>query len=329
MAKKKNKGGKPNDPSASEEILDALAEDVGADDATDSETQDEAEKVEEPVVPKKAASKKKASAPVRAERKRAQSDNRVITDMLTGVGAHDNVDLSDIDVPGAKPGLNLLLIVALLATGGVGFWKFREVSSAETMNAKHQARIDAEATHMAEQLAKQKKWGTLRIESNPPQAAVFKNDAKMMAGGIDVTGAKVEREVLTPVNMNNLNIAEPLKFRVEKNGYETYEFSVAEHLWTKDAATGEYKFFKMVELAPSACEYWYLYDAKKKRELQFPEKAECAVHYDEATAGNVSVTECTCKQPPEGTDIEEFLKKQQEEREKRAKKAAKKGKKRR
>ena len=89
-------------------------------------------------------------------------------------------------------------------------------------------------------------------------------------------------------------------FRVEKDGYEPFEFAVAEHLWTKDPTSGEYKFFKMIELTPINCEYWFLYDAKKRREMQFKEKGECLTYHDQAVSQQASVTECTCKIPPEG-----------------------------
>jgi hypothetical protein len=116
---------------------------------------------------------------------------------------------------------------------------------------------------------------------------------------------------MTPINMMDLDIAVPVRIKIEKAGYESYEFAVAEHLWTKDATTSEYKFFKMVELTPINCEYWFLYNAKKRREMKYenPEKgqpagpvqkAECLHAYQKAIDEQVPVTECTCKIPPEG-----------------------------
>ena len=118
---------------------------------------------------------------------------------------------------------------------------------------------------------------------------------------------------MTPINLMDLDIAQTYRIKVSKPGYEDFEFAVAEHLWTKDPTTSEYKFFKMVELTPINCEYWFFYNAGKRREMKFTnkekdklagaeQKAECLHAYQAAVDQGVPVTECTCKIPPEGIE---------------------------
>ena len=76
------------------------------------------------------------------------------------------------------------------------------------------------------------------------------------------------------MNLMNMDIKQVYKFRIDKPGYESYEFNVAEHLWTKDNSSGEYKYYKLIELNPVNCEYWYLYDAKLRKELKFKDLTE-------------------------------------------------------
>ena len=130
-----------------------------------------------------------------------------------------------------------------------------------------------------------------------------------------------------------MDIQKVYKFKIEKPGYESYEFNVAEHLWTKDNSSGEYKYYKKIELNPINCEYWFLYDARQRRELKFTDlseeeiaklkkaaakakkkakgkknagaaeleiptaKSECQKHYDNAIARQISVTEARARSP--------------------------------
>lgn len=300
MAKKKNKKGED------------APEDASVEQTTGADEEASAESADEPVVPE-------AAAPVRAEGGEdhwrqlfnawpVDPDHESATEVL-----RNNPTVSDVDLEDAAAGqggntfLNLALLVLILGAGGVGAWQLRAVSSAEALEAKRIERERVEQEHLQEQLAKQKKYGVLRVESNPPQADVFRNGEKIVSVN-EATGEQIVGR--TPINMMNVEIAGVYQIRVEKEGYEPFEFNVAEHLWTKDSASGDYKFFKMVELTPNTCEYWFLYDAKKKRELRFEDqldpktkevveagKGKCQEHYDSAVAGGVSVTECTCKLP--------------------------------
>ncbi len=297
-----------------------------------------------------------------------EKDHGSVTRMLTQDAP--DVDLSDEEeVSGG--GMNLVLVLLIIAAVVGGVFQLRIVSSAEALEAKRIERIAKEEAFLKEQLAKQKKYGVLRIESNPSQAVVVKDGeaiqvevmptaaAAVPAGGDapPAPGAAAPAKApaaatptpaapaapaapatagaaggvkagMTPMNIMNLDIAQTYKFRVEKAGYESFEFSIAEHLWTKDPTTNEYKFFKSIELTPINCEYWFLYDAKQRREMKFPGKctkkpektcstdddckdngpcdsapgkAECIAHYDNAVARGTAVTDCTCKLPPELT----------------------------
>jgi hypothetical protein len=274
MAKKKKTD------SESDEIISKLDEDMAAE--------------SEPVVP--ASAKTPRNAPREFRPWPIEDDHGSARDVLLGKGASEVADLGDDDFKSAKSGLNLILLILLLGVAGVGIWQFQRVSSQETLDAKRMAREAAEQAHLEKQQEMQKKYGILRIETNPPQAVVFKDGEKIVtknAAGEELAGK-------TPMNMMDLDIAQTFKIKVELDGYDPFEFGVAPHLWTKDAGSGEYKFFKLIDLTPNICEYWFLYDAKARKELKFDEKVVCMEHFDGASAKGTSVTECTCKIPPEG-----------------------------
>lgn len=325
---------------------------------------DKADDAEAPVVPKdEGAPEPPDYDRVAARLWPVEDDHGSVTRMLTQA-ADREVDLADAADEATSSGsnaLNLVLLVLIIAAVGVGVWQLREVSSEETLKAKAAERAALEEQHLQEQLAKQKKYGVMRIESEPPQAVVIKDGEKLVASvaaaatppeegetpaapaapdgkageakpadgkaapdgkaadgktaekpadekagdataAAPAAGATTQLVGMTPMNIMNLDIAQTYTIRLEKEGYEPFEFSVGQHLWTKDPNTGEYKFFKSVEMTPINCEYYFLYDAKKRREVQFKDKAECLTHYDEAIAQQVSVTECVCKIPPEGVN---------------------------
>ncbi|MEE2789607.1 MAG: hypothetical protein VX589_19870 [Myxococcota bacterium] len=279
-----------------------------------------------------------------------------------------DAERTDISVKRQGGGLvNFALAILIVGATGAGIWQLTIVSSAEALEAKRQEREAVEKAHMEEMLKKQKKYGVLRIESVPDQAIVVKDDEKIMvakaqpaaptdaanpapaaADGTAAEGAAPAAEPAptggggqsragtTPMNLMNMDIQQVYKFKVEKPGYESYEFNVAEHLWTKDNSSGEYKYYKKIELNPINCEYWFLYDARQRRELKFMDpteaeieklkkaaakakkkakgkktaqaaapleipsaKSDCQKHYDNAIARQISVTECTCKIPEE------------------------------
>ncbi|MEZ4436154.1 MAG: hypothetical protein R3F65_27470 [bacterium] len=330
---------------AAEKPVDAEAA-IDADAAGDDEA---------PVVPESASAPEPPDYDrIAAKLWPVEDDHGSVTRMLTQA-ADREVDLAEVaDEANRTSGsntLNLILLLLIIAATGVGIWQLRRVSSPETLAAKAAEREALEQQHLSEQLAKQKKYGVLRIESEPPQAVVIKDGEKLVAevaaavapppaegatppaagaegtaagtppatpaaggekpatppaaGAEGAAGAPAAGEAkqlvgMTPMNIMNLDISQQYTIRLEKEGYEPFEFSVAEHLWVKDPTTSEYKFFKAVEMTPINCEYYFLYDAKKRREVQFKDKADCLTHYDEAVNQQVSVTECVCKIPPEG-----------------------------
>ncbi len=317
---------------SSDEIIDSLADDVGAkaegaptiDLAKRGGSQPDADDDDEPIVPqgedesestvvdddlslaeRKAQAKKRQFEPWPVE-----PDHSSACDLLMKEGKP--VDLS-ADFENARPKtINFVLLILIAAVGGLGAWQFYKVSSPEALATKQAAKDEAEQRSLEEQLAKQKKYGILRIESTPAQVDIVNASAADLSLGAfvckpnekcviknDETGEDIV--VRTPANLLNMEISQVYQLRLEKDGYEPFEFAVAEHLWTKDT-TGEYKFFKAVELTPTTCEYWFLYDAKRKQELKFDDRALCLEHYDDAVSQQVSVTDCTCKIPPEGTE---------------------------
>lgn len=278
MAKKKK--------TDSDEIISKLDKDLA------DESGAEESSAEEPVVPEKAEEVHGVAAEFKAWP--CEPDHGSARDVLLGKGA-GKVSDDDVEIGGGSA-MNLVLFILLLGVAGAGIWQFRRVSSQEAIDAKRMAREAMEKAHLDEQLAKQKKYGILRVETNPPQAIVYKDGEKIVtknAAGEDLVGK-------TPMNMMDLDIAQAFKIKVELDGYDEFEFGVAPHLWTKDTGSGEYKFIKMIELTPNVCEYWFLYDAKKRREEKFDEKGKCLEYFDDATSKQQAVTECTCKIPPEG-----------------------------
>lgn len=267
----------------SDEIISKLDDDVAAEGAE-----------AEPVVPEKAEDIHGLRREFRAWP--VEKDHGSARDVLLGKGAGKVVDTGDDDFGKSRNGLNLFLFALLIGVAVAGVWQLIRVSSQEALDAKRLAREAAEKAHLDEQLKLQKKYGILRIETNPPQAAVFKDGQQL----IGKTAAGEDKPSLTPMNMMDLDISQSFKIEVKLDGYDPFDFSVAPHLWTKDTGSGEYKFIKMIDLTPNICEYWFLYDAKKRKELKFDDKVGCMEHFDTAVSQQVSVTECTCKIPPEG-----------------------------
>ncbi len=345
--KKKNKSDKKTD-----KILDELAEDVGATDgneetpeAVQTAPEEESEQTvaddripihanaaaDDDVVPVSAEVSAEASSEssIKGEFTAWPCDpeHRSATGVLLGEGSLGEVDISLDDEIAPRGGINLVLIAALFIFGTVGVWQFQRVASHEALEAKRVERMAIEQAHAAEQLAKQKKYGLLRIESRPAQAKVsrLKSTGRGPAQWVPMTvlneATQQAVEVLTPVNMNNMDISEKMQFRLIKDGYEPTEFAVAEHLWVKDQATSEYKFLKNEELVPLACEFYFLYDMKKKREVKFETKDECDTHHRDAIYSKAAVTDCTCKEMP----VDEWLEREKTRKAEAEKKNKKKG----
>lgn len=226
-------------------------------------------------------------------------DHKSVTDMLMGAGGDPDVDISAPDDPMMKKTatVNIAMFVVLLA-GIIGFGvAFNTIASAEAIEAKRREAREQEEKHLAEQMKLQKKYGMLRIETEPPQATVIKNGEKIVVKD-EETGEELVG--MSPMNIMDLDIGETHTILLEKEGYESFEFSIAEHVWTKDVATGEYKLIKQISLVPKNCEYWFLYDSKRKKEMKFEDQGSCLTYHDEQKAKQVTVTECNCKIPPEG-----------------------------
>jgi hypothetical protein len=283
------------------------AQSSAADAAPEPEQAEAAEASPPEVIPKDEPAQSPKKAPAQKDEGSfafwpVEKDHGSVTRMLTAEA--QDVDLSVRTKGGSF--LNLILMVLIVGAAGAGIWQLSIVSSAEALEAKRQEREAAEKAHMEEMLKKQKKYGVLRIESVPDQAIVVKDDEKIMvtktqpaapavgADGKPAEGqaakapeapppapvaaaggaAPTNRAGTTPMNLMNMDIKQVYKFRIDKPGYESYEFNVAEHLWTKDNSSGEYKYYKQVELNPVNCDYWFLYDAKLRRELKFKDLTE-------------------------------------------------------
>ncbi len=286
---------------------------------------------------------------------KAEPDHASVRRMLTADAP--DVDLT-VEEQAGGVGLNIFLLLLIVGSVIGGIYQLNLVSSAEALEAKRLERQAKEEAFLKEQLAKQKKYGVLRVESIPGQAVVVKDGeaiqvetspaaapatpdaaktagadskaeapAQAAAGGAApaaAAGGSGVKAGMTPMNIMNMDIAQVYRFKIEKPGYEPYEFSVAEHLWTKDPTTNEYKFFKSVELNPINCEYWSLYDMKLRREVKFygkcakkpsmvcgadeeckdngpceTGKAACTAHYEGALEKSIAVSDCACKIPPE------------------------------
>ena len=293
--------------------------DETTDESTETETAAEAASDSEAAAEDAPASQPAKSSPAETDVAAlwpVEKDHGSVTRMLTR--ETDHVDLESDEV--AKGGMfNAILVLLIIAAAAGGIFQLRIVSSAEALEAKRLERQAKEEAFLKEQLAKQKKYGVLRIESNPSQATVVKDGEAIQVAVTPTAAAAVPagapgaepgkaaadskapaakaapaapapaapapgaataaaggkggvKAGMTPMNIMNLDIAQVYKFRVEKVGYEPFEFSLAEHLWTKDPTTNEYKFFKSIEPTPINCEYWFLYDAKQRREVRFQGK---------------------------------------------------------
>lgn len=295
---KKNKPGKDQGEST-DRIIDELAKDVGAEDESPEEMSTQADDKSEPVVPTEGGADSDGKRDFRPWP--VDPDHESVTDMLMGAGGDPEGEqsfITDEELTGGGGGIiNLLLFVLVLGALGGGAFMLWKVSAPEAIAAKKAEKEAAEKKFLEEQLAKQKKYGILRIESNPDQAVIYKNGEKIVVKDPE-TGEDLVAK--TPTNMQDMDISETYKFRLELDGYEPYEFSVAEHIWTKDDTTGDYKLARIIDLVPINCEYYFLYDAKKRKEQRFEDKGTCAQYHDEAVAKGNQVTDCVCKVPPEG-----------------------------
>jgi hypothetical protein len=274
MAKKTNleKG-----VSKSDEIIDDLARDVGAGEAAPNA----------------------AKAPPTAE---AHVETMSQMFMSKGGELDQNKLRADIeqfaDPAERKRGqTNLMLLVALIAVIAGGYVGLSKYASADAIKAKLRERDQAEQRHREEQIAKLKKYGEIKIESNPPGAIVTQDkDPKKCMKKDAATGA--DMQCVTPLDISNLEIREVYEFKLELPGYEPFEFSVAEHLWAKAPGAEDYNFQKTVDLVPSACEHWFTFDPKAKKEMKFAGetgKDDCGKFVGEQAKKQNIVPPCTCK----------------------------------
>ncbi len=361
-----------NTPSSEEEVAKNATESVEEPEASTAESEPATAAEGESAAAEESAAEQPNPAIVATQPQAnpwpIEKDHGSAQKLLTDSGGAD-VDLAALVAVDHKSGRKIGMLLIIFLAAGLGTFKLAQVSSAEVLQAKAEIRKAKEEAHLAEQMKRKKRYGVLRVESQPSQALVLKDGEKLYAGpggapadepadgakpagdtpAPTADGAKPEapapapapatpkpadgatpavpgadpadaaqatgpRVGMTPINLMDLDIAETYRIKVSKVGYEDYEFSVAEHLWTKDPTTNEYKFFKMVELTPINCEYWFFYNAGKRREMKFvnkekgllagaEQKAECMHAYQAAVDQAVPVTECTCKIPPEDTEL--------------------------
>lgn len=267
---------------SADEIIDNLAKDVGA-------TQ--------------AAPKSQAR-----ETPHAEAHVETMSQMLMSEGGEMREDVSVLLERFADPqarrrgSTNLFVFVMLLATVGGGFYMLQKLSSSDVREERRLKKLAIEEAHLKEQLAKLKKFGNLRIETNPPGAVVIqdKNPEKCVKPN---AATNQNEPCLTPLDISNLDIGQPLEFDIVMPNYEPFNFKVGEHLWTKQQGSEDYSFFTTIDLIPNACEYWFTYDGKLKKEVQFKGETgqpDCKKYKDEASKKGVTVTDCTCKVLPPG-----------------------------
>jgi hypothetical protein len=285
MAKKKDDQDKA--ASKADEIIDDLARDVGA--------------------PADAASAPASAATARAGdkgRPAAGAHVETMSQMLMSQGAE--VDPNSmraaverfVDPAERKRGsTNLLLLVVIAVCFGGGWFALSKLASADAIKAKLAEKEQIEQRHREEMIAKMKKYGSIKVESNPPGAIVIQDKNPKKCLKKDAASGN-ELQCQTPLDIANLDIKELYEFRLELLGYEPFEFTVAEHLWAKAPGAEDYVFQKTVELVPSACEYWFTFDAKAKKEMKYTgetSKADCGTFVAEQAKKQNVVPPCTCK----------------------------------
>jgi hypothetical protein len=275
MAKKKNE--------SADEIIDSLAKDVGASDE-----------------PKSKPGPKKPAADAHVE---------TMSQMFMTSGGEMKEDAAVLMERFVDPGArkrgatNLFVFLILIVAVGGGFYLLAKLSSHEAREERIAKKLAIEEAHMKEQIAKLKRFGNLRIETTPPGAVIIQDkDPNKCVKPNAATGQS--EPCLSPLDISNLDISQTYEFDIAMPNHEPYNFKVAEHLWTKQQGAEDYSFFTMVELIPNACEFWFAYDGKLKKEVQFKGEtgqADCKKYKDEATKKGSTVTDCTCKVLPPGT----------------------------
>ena len=274
---------KKNKESA-DEIIDSLAKDVGA-------TSDEPAN--------KSAKRGKPAADAHID---------TMSQMFMSAGGEMKEDMAVlmerfVDPAARSRGArNLLIFLALIACVAGGFFALAKLSSTEARDERRQINIAIEEAHMKEQLAKLKRFGNLRIETNPPGAVIVqdKDPAKCVKPNA-ATGTN--EPCLTPLDISNLDVSKVYEFDITMTNHESYNFKVAEHLWSKQQNAEDYSFFTQIDLIPNACEYWFTYDGKLKKEVQFKgltSQPDCKKYKADATQKGSTVTDCTCKVLPPG-----------------------------
>lgn len=274
---------KKNKESA-DEIIDSLAKDVGA---TDGEA---------------------GSKPAARGKPGADAHVETMSQMFMSAGGEMKEDMAVlmerfVDPAARSRGAkNFILFALLTAAVGGGFYMLSKLSSEDAREERRLKKLALEEAHMKEQLAKLKRFGNLRIETNPPGAVIIQDkDPNKCVKPNAATGTT--EPCLTPLDISNLDVSQTYEFDIAMPNYESYNFKVAEHLWTKQQGAEDYSFFTQIDLIPNACEYWFTYDGKLKKEVQFKGETgqpDCKKYKDEATKKGTTVTDCTCKVLPPG-----------------------------
>ena len=281
---------KKNKESA-DDIIDSLAKDVGASGGD-----------------KDGGTSKSAGKAENRGKPGADAHLNTMSQMLMDQGGEQREDMGILLEKFADPtarargAANLAVFLLLAAAVGGGFFFLQKLSSADAREDRRQKKLAAEETHMAEQLAKLKRFGNVHIESNPPGAVVIQDNdpTKCMNENL----ATHEKEpCLTPLDISNLDISQTYDFAIQMPNYAGVSFKVAEHLWAKQPGSDDFIYSQTIDLTPNACEYWFLYDGKLKKEVQFKGatgQPDCKKYKEEATKKASTVTDCTCKVLPPG-----------------------------
>ncbi len=313
---------------SSDELLDQLAAEVGlGHKAEAAEAQENVQENREArSADQKSEKKRKKAASQQKPSKKAPKPEAVLTqkeyyqksiELLKPHGGAE-VDLSSVARSSGKTHgvLNFFLILLMLGVGGAGFYYFYTISNQEALDLRRARLEERRLTQLEEQMAKQKRYGIMRIESDPPQALIYKNgkpivapkpgapecvdDASCSDGMMcDLESKHCGDPAKTPTNISDVNIVQIDKYELKLAGYEDFDFHVSEHLWTKDSAAGDYRLLKVIDMNELPCEYWFIFDSAKGEEQKYETRRDCDKAHKAAETEHLSVTECTCKALPE------------------------------
>ncbi len=234
-------------------------------------------------------------------------------------GSDDSVDINDIDEEDDEPKhpvRNFFLLLFVFCAFAAGIYFFYGLSNQSALARRAARAEEKRLVAMEEQLAKQKQYGKLRIESDPVQALILKNGKPIIAPipgsadcnddrdcpeaqACDIESKHCGRPARTPTEISDVNITQVDKYTLEKPGYEPFEFYVSEHLWVKDPSLDGYGLKKVIDMTLLPCEDWFIFNAGTKEEERFATRDLCDTRYQAAKTEGLTVTDCTCKPLPD------------------------------